>query len=76
MTDQELATLAYIFVHDWQIEVIEEARAELQDEKSRYRDSVSAILDWAKEAEFIVIADHAQRTLECIDADMFNLNDL
>jgi len=74
MKDQELANIAYILVHDFQIEMIESGRGdiEFQDGDTPYRDCAVSILNWA--TEYPEIASHARTVLEWIDADHFDID--
>ena len=75
MTDEMIAELCYVIVHDFQEEIIAEARAAVHhgyDPDDGYRKKVVAITEWARENEFPVVLYHAQRTLELIDAATFD----
>lgn len=77
--DAAFAAMAYMIVHDFQLDVIVSARAELRrDGESGYRDNVSAIESWATKAGFSTIARHAKNALEWIDEseDAFSVDNI
>lgn len=77
MLNQDIATMAYILVHDFRKQLIQEARAETEfDGGTIYRDTVSTILAWAEKEGFTTVVECAQTTLEYIDAETFDVDDV
>ena len=73
MTPEQIAKIAYAIVHDFQIQVVLDARAEIKhDMEYDYRNMVESILMWATAETFSTIARHAKNTLEFIDAETFD----
>ena len=65
MKRNDLADIFYTIVHDYDDEIIKEAKAELQlGLKIRYINQFILIRDWARRYEYGTIAERAQRALD------------
>ncbi len=70
-TDAMIAHMAYMIVHDFQVEVVMNNRAEKRHGLKRTdRRCIQAIAAWAKLNEYDTIERHARNCLEWIDSSL------
>jgi len=79
MDDQELARIMYLVVHDFQIEMIENGRAEKEhDLEPDSRNIAESIRKWAMDSagDYPSIRSHAETVIEWIDAETFDVDSI
>ena len=76
MSDEELARIMYLVVHDFQIQMIENGRAEKEDLEPDSRNIAESIRKWAmaNHDDYPAIKRHAETVIEWIDAETFDID--
>ena len=66
ITDEELANIFYILVHDFETQIAFEAASEVRHKEDNYVKCIVIIHEWAKEKEFMVIREKSKELLNKI----------